>query len=92
MLQKIPYFLDNGKITVYTDYKAIMDTFKDMGLVNKRSVRLANWRLFLSKYQDRMEIKYCPGKTYANADGLSRIPGKPTQVTDYVLRPAKGLI
>jgi hypothetical protein len=90
MLQKVPHFLDNGKITVYTDHKAIMDTFKDMGPVNKRSVRLANWRLFLSKYQDRMDIKHRPGKTHANADGLSRIPRKPA--TDHVLHPAEGPI
>jgi hypothetical protein len=69
-----------------------MDTFKDMCPVNKRSVRLANWRLFLSKYQDRMEIKHRPGKTHTNADDLSRIPRKSTLMVDRVITPRRGTV
>ena len=73
-LQKLPHFLDNSKMTVYTDHTAIVDTFKDNGpIMLKLSNRLANWRLFLSKYQDRMEIIHRPGKSHVNADGLSRM-------------------
>lgn len=36
----------------------------------KRSLRFVNWRLFLSKFANIIEIKYKPGKTYHNANGL----------------------
>ena len=77
-LQKLPQYLDHGKLTVHTDHSSITSAFKDLGPVHgKRSNRLANWRLFLQKYIDRMEIKHRPGKLHTNADALSRLPREP---------------
>ena len=81
-LQKLPQYLDHGKFTVYTDHKAIRDAFQDKGRIrNKGSTRLINWRLFLSKYADRIQILHRPGKDHQNTDGLSRLPAGPNPNT-----------
>lgn len=50
-LQKLPHYLDHGKMTVFTDHSSIVQTFNDTGHMHgKRSLRLANWRCFISKY------------------------------------------
>lgn len=73
-LQKLQQYTDHGKVTVYVDHQAIVQSFKDMGAAKgKRSERLTNWKLFLSRYQGRMDIIHVPGKQHINADGLSRL-------------------
>lgn len=74
-LRKLPQYLDHGKFQVVTDHTAIRDAFKDIGRIRtKGSNRLLNWRLFLSKYLQQMEIVHRPGKLHVNADALSRLP------------------
>ena len=72
-LQKLPQYFDGGKTTVWTDHSALKDVLSLASVHSKCSLRLANWRLFLSKFAPYMEIKHRPGKSHANADGLSRI-------------------
>ena len=71
-LQKLRHYLDSGAMTVYTDHSAITGIFKNEGH-GRRSNRLNNWQLFLSKYTDQMNIIHRPGKSHNNADGLSRL-------------------
>lgn len=93
-LEKLPYFLNHGHITVYTDHQALRDAFQDQGLAKgKRSLQLMNWRLFLSKYADRMTIVHRPGRTHGNADALSRLaretdPVPPIGTDSTPLEPA----
>ena len=54
-------------ITDYLAIKSITNTLKE----GKQSNWLNNWALFLSKYTDRMMIKYQEGRSHWNADGLS---------------------
>jgi len=72
-LQKLLQYFDYSKFIVWTDYSVIKDTFSLATVYKKRSLRFVNWRLFLSKYIDRIEIKYCTNKTYNNINGLSCI-------------------
>ena len=73
-LQKLPQYTDHEKFVVYTDHTAIVNSFKDEGpVVGKRSERLQQWRLFLARFQGRMEIRHVPGREHLNADGLSRL-------------------
>jgi len=48
--------LDGNKFIVYIDYKAIIDTSKNLDLIYKKSPRLINWRLFLAKYPLDIDI------------------------------------
>jgi hypothetical protein len=75
-LQKLPQYLDENKFIIYINHKAIVDTFKDIGPIYKKSPRLTNWRLFLAKYTAHMDIRHWPEKIHANADALSRLQTK----------------
>ena len=76
-LQKLPQYLDHSNMVVFTDHSAIKDAMSLASVHGKRSLRLTNWRLFLSKYLGRIEIKHRPGTSHLNADGLSRIAREP---------------
>lgn len=73
-LHKLQQYTDQGQITVYSDHQSIAQTFKDNGPIKgKRSERLNNWRLYLARFQGRMEIIHKAGKEHRNADALSRL-------------------
>jgi hypothetical protein len=87
-LQKLPQFLDHHKFVVWTDHSAIKGALSLAPVHGKRSLRLANWRLFLSKYINKMEIKHRAGKTHNNADGLSRIAKEGNLAEATLLAPS----
>ena len=84
-LGKLQQYVDMGNLTIYTDHEALKAVFKSTGS-GKRSNRLNNWALFLSKYAKRMEIIYQSGKTHCNADGLLCLKQAPTKtfLTDVI--------
>ena len=71
-LKKLQAYVDGNDLTVYTDHAAIQGIFQSDGQ-GKRSNRLNNWALFLSKYRSNMTIIHRAGKVHKNADGLSRL-------------------
>ena len=72
-LSKLKQYTDAGELTVVMDHSAIksMATALKEG---KRSNRLNNWALFLSRYAGCMTIKHREGKSHRNVDGLSQLP------------------
>ena len=73
-LHKLQQYTDHGNIKVFVDHQAIVQAFKDQGSAKgTRSERLTQWRLFLGKFRNGMEIVHIPGKSHLNADGLSRL-------------------
>jgi hypothetical protein len=79
-LQKLPQYTDHGNLVVHIGHNAIKQSFKDQGPIKgRRSDRLINWRIFLAKFINRMEIIHRPGKEHKHADALSRLPIAPKQ-------------
>jgi len=73
-LQKLQQYTDGTRLVIHCDHQAIAQAFRSDGPIKgKRSDRLINWRLFLSRYIGKVEIKHRPGAEHRNADGLSRI-------------------
>jgi RNase H-like domain found in reverse transcriptase/Reverse transcriptase (RNA-dependent DNA polymerase)/Integrase zinc binding domain/Integrase core domain/Chromo (CHRromatin Organisation MOdifier) domain len=70
-LQKVPFFFDSGDFEVVTDHAPIKGLCKEAK--GRRSQRLDEWALFLSKYHPRMTVTHRAGKQHANADALSRL-------------------
>jgi RNase H-like domain found in reverse transcriptase/Reverse transcriptase (RNA-dependent DNA polymerase)/Integrase zinc binding domain/Chromo (CHRromatin Organisation MOdifier) domain len=75
-LQKVPFYFDSGEFEVITDHSAILGLHKEAR--GRRSQRLDEWALFLSKFAPRMKITHRAGKQHANADGLSRLHDEET--------------
>lgn len=74
-LLKLEHFLDSSSVVVVTDHTAIRDTFQSIGSGKpKGKYRLVNWRLFLEKWRDKIQITYRQGRQHINADALSRLP------------------
>jgi hypothetical protein len=42
-------------------------------VIRKRSEKLLNWKLYLVRFRNNIEIKYIANKKYKNADNLSRL-------------------
>ena len=92
-LTKLPQYTDGNTITVHVDHQAIKQSFADQGPVKgKRSERLASWRLFLSRYWDRMTIIHVPGKTHRDADALSRLPTTDEEESELTMDTTKATI
>ena len=68
-LEKLPYYFDGTKFTMYTNHQAILACFNNR--LRKKSIRLDNWFLFLAKYAHKMNIVHRAGKTYLNVDAFS---------------------
>ena len=66
--------VNNGhKFTLVTDHKPLLGLFaEDKGLPDKSAARILRWALLLSGYD--YQLKYRPGESHCNADGLSRLP------------------
>ena len=68
------YLLGN-KVTVYTDYQALVSAFLTHLKSQTRGL-LARWYLKLSRILPQFEVKYKPGCQSTAADALSRVPVK----------------
>ncbi|KID93902.1 Ribonuclease H-like protein, partial [Metarhizium majus ARSEF 297] len=74
-LQKLEHYLDHSVVKAITDHTAIRDTFQSIGSSKpKGKYRLTNWRLYLEKWRDKIQIVYREGRKHLNADALSRMP------------------
>ncbi|CZT02527.1 uncharacterized protein RCO7_06258 [Rhynchosporium graminicola] len=83
-IQKLPQYLDRSPFTVVTDHSAVLSSVDPAKAINKNSTRLANWRMFLSKWAPYMTIRHRAGKDHQNADALSRLPRRePADQTIY---------
>lgn len=83
-LTKLPQYFDDGNFTVVTDHTALKSALQTK-TKGRRSARLDEWSMFLSKYLPRMNIMHRPGKTHQNADGLSRLPTSSNDAYPVVL-------
>ena len=85
-IQHFGYYLVGRRFTVETDHRAVQF------LQSARHVngRLSRWALMLQPYD--FKIRYRPGHSNANADGLSRQAWEVVQASghDNGLRPSEG--
>ena len=66
-------FLSGHSFTIHSDHKPLQYLLGETrGIPPMASARIQRWALMLSAL--RYDISYKPGASYANADGLSRLP------------------
>ena len=72
-VKKFHQFLFGHRFLLYTDHKPILGLFaENRELPTRAASRVLRWALLLAAYD--YELKYRPGSSNGNADGLSRLP------------------
>ncbi|MBW0492450.1 hypothetical protein O181_032165 [Austropuccinia psidii MF-1] len=69
-LEKLHYYLEGAVFEVYTDCTALKS------LLNRKTTNrhMLRWQIAVQEYRGNMTIIYKEGRSYTNADGLSRLP------------------
>ena len=82
-IQNVHKYIYGRQFTLVTDHKPLTAILgPKIGVPALAAGRLQRWALLLSTYT--YDIEFCPTKSHANADGLSRLPLTTLTVADPV--------
>ena len=80
-VKKFHQYLYGRKFILFTDHKPLVAIFgSKKGVPSLAAARLQRWAILLSGYQ--YEIRFKPTQQHCNADGLSRLPLKHTELRE----------
>ena len=84
-VKKFHNYLYGLPFTMVTDHKPLLGLFaENCGFPERAAARILRWALLLSAYN--YKLKYRPGTSHSNADGLSRLPiaAKPEDISQSI--------